>query len=116
MGDDTMEFKTNLTRGAVLAIHEPAAVGGDVRLGDDEVEIGEQLHHLQQHAVPVHAVNLGTGRPTKSERGRPGPVLCMPCYALFTLTSVQSSRVSLSTTTLQPREARQKRKGGRGAR
>lgn len=60
MGDDTMEFKANLTRGAVLAIHEPAAVGADVRLGDDEVEVGEQLHHVQQHAVPVHAVDLGT--------------------------------------------------------
>lgn len=42
----------------VLAVHEPAAVGGDVGLVDDEVEIGEELHHLQQHAVPVHAINL----------------------------------------------------------
>lgn len=31
----------------VIAIHEPAAIGGDVGLGDDEVEIGEKLHHLQ---------------------------------------------------------------------
>jgi hypothetical protein len=44
--------------GAVLTVHEPAAVRGDVGLGDDEVEVCEQLHHLQQHAIPVHAIDL----------------------------------------------------------
>ena len=44
-----------------LTIHEPPAIGGDVGLEDVEVEVTEDLQHLQQNAILVHAVNLQPG-------------------------------------------------------
>lgn len=39
-------------------IHKPPAIGGDVGLGNDEIKVSEDLHHLQQYPWLVHAVNL----------------------------------------------------------
>ena len=44
--------------GREQTIHEPATVGRDVGLGDDEVEVGEELNHLQKDPVPVGAIHL----------------------------------------------------------
>jgi len=44
-----------------LTVHEPPAIGGDVGLEDVEVEVTEDLQHLQQNAILVHAVNLQPG-------------------------------------------------------
>jgi hypothetical protein len=41
-----------------FTIHEPSAIGGDVRFQNGEVKIAQDLHHLQQNAVLVHAVHL----------------------------------------------------------
>ena len=39
-----------------LTVHEPVAVGGEVCLPDDEVEVGDDLDDCEQRAVAVDAV------------------------------------------------------------
>jgi hypothetical protein len=41
----------------VLTVHEPVAVGGEVGLADDEVEVCDDLDHGEEGAVAVHAVH-----------------------------------------------------------
>lgn len=42
----------------VLTVHEPVAVGGEVGLADDEVEVGDDLDQGEERAVGVDAVHL----------------------------------------------------------
>nr|ACR36640.1 unknown [Zea mays] len=42
-------------------IHEPPTIRGDVGFEDVKVQIAQDLQHLQQNAILVHAVNLHQG-------------------------------------------------------
>jgi hypothetical protein len=89
----------------ILTIHEPSTIRDDVSLGDVEVEITQDLHHLQQNAILVHAVNLNS----KGEQRRNEVIsqhynlsLELKRWELgLTFTKVLSLNVLLSMHTLQ---------------
>ena len=106
------------TEGVVyLTIHEPSTIRGDVRFEDVEVQITQDLQHLQQNAILVRAVNLHFKGKTKMTWDgsylHQGAVitgtllLCnLPLELkrsemLLTFTNVQSVHVVLSMQTLQ---------------